>query len=1209
MMIELLHGEILKKLLDKLEDPILITDREGRIKFVTPAVEKLTGLKPRELISKDFIFVVHPNDVEMVKQILKNPHSQVCVLRLVGKRGLKYAKLSVDQIRLVGDVSILLILRDITELKEKENLLAKLEEKTHTGIYIVQEGRFRYVNKKLSEITGYPEEELIQMNPFDLIHPDYVDLVRERYYRRERGDEVPEHYEWKIITKDGEEKWVEVIATKIEFNGNPAVLGNVFDITHRKIIEERLRRSEERYKSLLEAINDVVFVLDREGRFVLLNNRFEEVTLYSRDEWIGRHFSEIVAQEYLESVLEKFKKDLSGEKIPLYEIELVRKDGRKVPVELNVTNLYKDGEIIGRLGIARDISERKEMEKKILESEEMFRKLAEKSLVGVYLIQDGVFKYVNPKFAELWGYDVRELIGRNPLNFIHPMDRELVQRNLKLRLEGKIDAMSYKLRVVRKDGEVRINEVYGSRIIYKGKPAVIGTLIDVTEKEEYKKELERYRRFYRNAQDLFFILDSKARFLEVNPRYAELLGYKKEELIGHTARKLMDPREIDMVREMFKKVMKGKIVRYEAKAIPKDRSKVYLMEVLLWPVIENGKVVGAEGIVRDITERKKLEEELRKSEEKYRLIVENSRDVIKVVDINGIRKYVSPSAERVFGYKAEELIGKPIFENIHPEDVDRVKKEFYSAIKEERGGEVIYRYRRKDGKWVWAESVGTPLIKNKKVIGGVIVTRDVTERIELENRLRKSEEKYRKTAQYLEKMLDIAPIPIISWDSSYIITLWNKAAEKWFGWKAGEVLGKNMLEILIPEEERLRVKNVLEGVSEGKPVVNINPTLAKDGERKIFEWYNFAVGEGDEKITTSIGIDLTERIEMEKRLIESEEKFRKIFETSPTMVAILNSEGVFVDANPAMIKSIGFNPVGKKLSEIFSNEVAERRLKKVVEVIKTNRKIQFEDSSRDRYFSNIFLPLTLKGRRYCVVIARDITQYLRMNRLLGAINEINKLIVREKSVIPLLNKACKILASLREYYSVWVGLIENGRFRRVAGSEKAYSIDLPVGELPECFEKAKRSIQVRSIEERKKSCPYHSLLKSVSCIVIPMRIETNLRGFVTVHSKGTLPTEEEIEMLQTLADDLAFAIKTIEMDEARRKAYRQIEKNIEQFAILVDQIRNPLAVITGLAELKIDSNLRDMIVEQVNKIDRLIEKLDKGWIESEKVREFLRSSK
>ncbi|WP_456468237.1 PAS domain S-box protein [Archaeoglobus sp.] len=108
----------------------------------------------------------------------------------------------------------------------------------------------------------------------------------------------------------------------------------------------------------------------------------------------------------------------------------------------------------------------------------MFRVMAEKSLVGVYLIQDGKFQYVNPKMAELWGYEANELIGKSPLEFIHPDDRETVEKNIKLRIKGEIESVNYKLRVVRKDGEIRVNEVYGSRTIFRGKPAIIGTLID-----------------------------------------------------------------------------------------------------------------------------------------------------------------------------------------------------------------------------------------------------------------------------------------------------------------------------------------------------------------------------------------------------------------------------------------------------------------------------------------------------------------------------------------------------------------------------------------------------------------------------------------------------------------------------------------------------------------------------------------------------------
>ncbi|MBO8183590.1 MAG: PAS domain S-box protein [Archaeoglobus sp.] len=1072
-----LSDELLDRILRGLEEAIILAEAGGKILSVTPAISKMIGFEPKELVSKNFLSFVHPDDADLAVKAFHSPGS--VEVRLAGKKGTRWVKIRSDA--LSDKNLILIILKDVSKLKEKEDLLSKLEEKTHTGIYIVQEERFVYVNRKLAELTGYSVEELLEMNPFDLVHPDHLSLVRERYLKREMGEDVPEHYEWKIVTKDGSERWIEVIATKIEFNGKPAVLGNVFDITHRKQMEERLRKSERKFRNLLEAIKDTLFVIDTEGRFVFLNKKFEDLTLFSVDEWLGRHFLELIAPEYRKTVVENFKKGIAGESIPPYEIEILRKDGKRVFAELNVTNIYENGKIVGRIGIARDISERKEIEKKLMESEKMFRKLAEKSLIGIYLIQDGVFKYVNPRLAELWGYSVEELIGRSPLEFIHPADRELVDKNLRLRIEGRMDSINYKLRMIRKDGETRINEVYGSRITYNGRPAIIGTLIDITDSEKYREELERYKRFYENAHDLFFILDSKARFVEVNPRYAELLGYKKGELIGHTARKLMDPAEVERVREMFKKVMKGNVVRYEAKAIPKDRKKVYLMEVTLWPIFEKGKVVGAEGIVRDITERKKLED-----------------------------------------------------------------------------------------------------------------------------RLRKSEKKYRRMAEYLQNLINVAPVPITSWDSEYRITLWNKAAEENFGWKAEEVIGKNILEVHVPEEERRRVKKVLDKVEEGNSVVNINPCLTKNGERRIFEWYNFAIGKGKDKITTSIGIDLTERIEMEKMLIENERKFRKLFETTPNLAAILDENGTFIEVNPAMIKSIGFNPIGRKLTEIFPNEVAEKRMSYVKEAIEKNKRIDFEDTRKNRHFHNIFIPLALKGKRYCFVVARDVTGYIRLNKLLTAINEINKLIVYEKNRKSLLEKACRILSSLREYYSVWLGLIEEDRLIRIAG-EEMHPVDFLIEELPSCFEEAMKSVRVVKSDEKLKICPFpESDLRRFNCTIVPMRAEKMVRGFVVIHSKETLPEREEIEMLQTLADDLAFAIKAIELEEARKKAFQQIEKNIEQYAILVDQIRNPLAIIAGLAELKASEELRREITEQVDRIERLIQRLDRGWLESESVREFLR---
>lgn len=323
-------------------------------------------------------------------------------------------------------------------------------------------------------------------------------------------------------------------------------------------------------------------------------------------------------------LLKRLKPEEVGRTLETFAL---RKNGEKFPIELSYY-VWGTNELFFT-AIVRDVSERKRLERQLVESEEMFRKLAEKSLVGIYLIQDGVFKYVNPKLAELWGYSVSELIGRSPLEFIHPEDRERVRRNIERRIEGEIESIHYKFRTVRKGGEVRHNEVFGSRIIYERRPAVIGTLIDVTDEERLAQKLEEYERFYLNAQDLFFILDRKGRFVDVNLKYAEMLGYKKEELVGRTARKLTSPEELEMVRENFERVMEGKSVRYKAKAIAKS-GKVYVMDVVVWPIFEDRKVIGAEGIVRDVTSLVRLNRLLNATNNISKLIV-REKDEMKLI--------------------------------------------------------------------------------------------------------------------------------------------------------------------------------------------------------------------------------------------------------------------------------------------------------------------------------------------------------------------------------------------------------------------------------------------------------------------------------------------------------------------------------------------------------------------------------------------------
>ncbi len=353
-----------------------------------------------------------------------------------------------------------------------------------------------------------------------------------------------------------------------------------------------------------------------------------------------------------------------------------------------------------------------------------------------------------------------------------------------------------------------------------------------------------------------------------------------------------------------------------------------------------------------------------------------------------------------------------------------------------------------------------------------------------------------------------------------------------------------------------------------------------------------------------------ERKKIEKELKESEERFRKMFEISPDLLALVDKDGVFIEANPAMRRSLGKNPVGKSIFEVLPKEVAEKRMKRIKGVIENNEVVTFEDSRDGREFVNTLLPIILKGKRYCMVIAREITEIRKMNKLLNTINEINSLIVYEKDSKRLFEKASKLLANLRDCYSVWIGLRENDDVFQIAcyGELKPHLEKMAIKDLA-CFSEAinERRAIIRKKEERVKTCPFYDPFKNHSCLILPMNVDNETLGFLVIYSTYILPASDEIGLLQTLANDLAFANRAIELDEAKRKAYRQIEKNIEEFAILVDQIRNPLSIISGTAELEVkDEEVRRILLEGVGRINEVVKRLDKGWLDSEEVRRFLR---
>lgn len=401
------------------------------------------------------------------------------------------------------------VLRDITERKKAEVAVKRSEEKYRRLVESVEkrhflyshgtDGVFTYLSPSIEAILGYtPKEFMTHYTTY--LTPSPVNKEVERHTELSiKGIQQPP-YEVEIYHKNGSIRWLSVSESPV-FNDTGEVIaveGIAHDITQRKEAEMELRRSKVFNETVLNSMNDAVSIIDvKTFKIVGANQIFFEQLGLREVEVIGKPCYEITHHrdspctppEDMCPLLET----LDTGKHSVFEHVHYQKDGGKVYVEVSASPIEdENGKVIQVVHVARDITERKKAEQALMESEGKFRTLTEKSLVGVYLIQDGVFKYVNPKLAEIFGYTVGELIDKKgPRDLVLPEDWPTVEGNLRKRLTGEIESIHYDFRGMTKNKKTVYVDVYGSQTSFHGRPAVIGTLLDITERKSAEKAILR----------------------------------------------------------------------------------------------------------------------------------------------------------------------------------------------------------------------------------------------------------------------------------------------------------------------------------------------------------------------------------------------------------------------------------------------------------------------------------------------------------------------------------------------------------------------------------------------------------------------------------------------------------------------------------------------------------------------------------------------
>ncbi|HQM42602.1 MAG TPA: PAS domain S-box protein [Smithellaceae bacterium] len=621
------------------------------------------------------------------------------------------------------------------------------------GVYIVQQGKFVYTSPIYRKLTGYTEHELIGVNSLEYVHPEDKDKVRQQAIKCLKG-ESSDSYEYRYIKKNGEIMWILEMITSIVYHGKRAALGSFMDITARKHMEEALRQSEERYRTVIEDIEEGYYEVDLQGNFTFASDSICATLGYPREELIGMSYKNYVPNEQFDYVYNIFKKVYeTGKPIKSYSLINIRKNGERIHVEDSVAPLSdKNGKIIGFKGITHDITQRKIMEEILQKSEDYFREITENSSDVIIITEsNGNIKYCSRSVERCLGYKPEELTGKNAFNFIYADDLPRAANDYSKAIQTKDTAIPNEFRVVHKDGSVRLFEGLGKNLL--DNPSVAGFIMnirDVTErkhleiqKEAAQKSLreseEKYRTILEKMEEGLFELDLKGNITFVNDAECRKLGYSREELTGMNYRQFQDENTAKKTRQIFSEVYKKEepIQLLDVEIIRKNGSKAFNEISVSLLKDKQGKATGFRGISRDVTVRRQMEEMIRQSEEKYRTIINEVDEWYFEIDLAGNVIFVNDAIVRSVGYPPERLIGL----------------NYKSFTSEERSGEVFkifrqvyetrepiknfpYEFVLPDGKITFFElSVFPKLDDQGKVVGFRGVGHDVTERKRTEEQL------------------------------------------------------------------------------------------------------------------------------------------------------------------------------------------------------------------------------------------------------------------------------------------------------------------------------------------------------------------------------------------------------------------------------------------------------------------------------------------
>lgn len=596
----------------------------------------------------------------------------------------------------------------VTELEKYKSIIDNIKE----GYFEVDlKGNFTFFNDSVCKLLGYSREELLGLNYKFLTGEETRNKVFKGFNNVYQTGKPITNFQYEFRNKNGDKIVGETsIYLKHDAKGNKIGFYGLFrDITKRKEEEEeKLRVSEEKYRLITENANDMIAIINQHYKLEFTNeNIVKKVLGYSANELLDKYILDYIHPDDVQKAINSFKVGAKkGENVA--DLRFKHKNGNYKYLEITGKRFKTADKKYKGILISRDITEKKEIELKLKESEEKYRLISENANDLITITDNKMnLEYINEQVHnKIMGYTREDLIGKNVIELIHPDDREKVLEQFKAVLksgEAYVEA-----RIKHKDNHYIWTGTNGSIFIdKKGKPKILLITRDITERKKSEQKLkdseEKYREMINNLDLGFYQLNWDGILLNHNPAFCKILGFDpSENLINRNVHDFWQkPEERTIYLDELKKFGYVKNYLVHAKKQNGEKIVLHLNSHILEKNSETPIII--QGLITDMTEKFKLEQKLKESEERYRNLFESMPFSIGLIDQMGRVVYINPATEKLLGYNTEDLIGEE-FRNlsiIHPSYLPLMLKRFTKSFKGENLSPIDIQIYKKNGNLNW----------------------------------------------------------------------------------------------------------------------------------------------------------------------------------------------------------------------------------------------------------------------------------------------------------------------------------------------------------------------------------------------------------------------------------------------------------------------------------------------------------------------------